>query len=535
MPSITMIGRSVFAVAKPGKTFAKRVKSAARTVKPMQAHVGKPGPLPGLSNAASMRGAAAFSPSPDPSCREPSRRHITRPQQCRVNARCRGIFTQPGSVLSGTIKKQQIPTPPPSKNFGAPPKIQLNPGVQTPSSTPKLQTNSNTSSQLRRGRRESVHKSPADAKLALWGVLGDQTDPLYLLQQLKKHVVFRKDGKTVTAIVPLEEAFNGITEIIFQALTEQSAEMIRLRTAEQAWKSQAHIDLQLLQEKLAAHIDTSTNYIANLIQSPTSPEIPMSQTQRPLASYAGVVKKPESLGNHDNVTDRAPISDAARKFQITVKTSRVDPNHEITNADPAKVVELFNKAIIDTVTAQDSNLLNPITARSARRLKSGDVTLQLRSQEEVDSIRRNAKEWLPRLAPGAWTHSPKHSVVVNGVPATFDPNSEAAIRTLEDDNPDVLLPYSIERARWLRIPKSSAGSIIIDIRDSRSANQAIDSGLSLNYTLFTVHKLTPKLTQCFKCQKYGHIAKFCKEATLRPLMPATDSRTQTCRISPRQP
>ncbi|KAJ7266610.1 hypothetical protein C8J57DRAFT_1229175 [Mycena rebaudengoi] len=47
MPSITVIGLSVFAVAKPGKTFAKRVKSAAGTVKPMQAHVGKPGLLPG--------------------------------------------------------------------------------------------------------------------------------------------------------------------------------------------------------------------------------------------------------------------------------------------------------------------------------------------------------------------------------------------------------------------------------------------------------------------------------------------------------
>ncbi|KAJ7219836.1 hypothetical protein C8J57DRAFT_959528, partial [Mycena rebaudengoi] len=200
----------------------------------------------------------------------------------------------------------------------------------------------------------------------------------------------------------------------------------------------------------------------------------------------------------------------------------------ILRADPPQIVGLFNKAISDTVNAKDSNLLTTITARSARRLKSGDITLQLRSSDDVDLARENAKEWLPRLAPGAWTHSPKFSVVVNGIPATFDPTSESAIRTLEDDNPDILLPYSIERARWLRLPKSDAGSIIIDLKDSRSANQAIDTGLSSNYVFYTTHKLTPKLTQCYKCQGYGHIAKFCKEPMVKCALCAGTHETKSC-------
>ncbi|KAJ7786971.1 hypothetical protein B0H14DRAFT_3163548 [Mycena olivaceomarginata] len=100
---------------------------------------------------------------------------------------------------------------------------------------------------------------------------------------------------------------------------------------------------------------------------------------------------------------------------VVVKTSRIDANHIILKADPAKIVEMFNKAISDTVETKDSNLLTPITARSARHLKSGDLTLQLRTSEEVELIRGNTKEWLPRVAPGAWTHIPKFNVIVNGV------------------------------------------------------------------------------------------------------------------------
>ncbi|KAK6988556.1 hypothetical protein R3P38DRAFT_2473449, partial [Favolaschia claudopus] len=149
--------------------------------------------------------------------------------------------------------------------------------------------------------------------------------------------------------------------------------------------------------------------------------------------------------------------------------------------------------------------------RGARRLKSGDLAIILRSQEDVELIRNNSAEWLPRFAPGAWTSIPKYSVVINGVPATFDTTSELDIRRLEDNNPDVLLPYSISRVRWLRKPKSDFASLVADIRDSQSANQAIDNGLSSDYSLLSVHKLTDKIIQCYKCQKYGHMAKFCKE------------------------
>ncbi|KAJ7247984.1 hypothetical protein C8J57DRAFT_1522548 [Mycena rebaudengoi] len=391
---------------------------------------------------------------------------------------------------------------------------------------------SNTTAQKRIGRDPLPKSTPTidPKKLIAWGISGDQTDPLYLLQQLKKHVAFRKEGGTlVSKIAPLEEAFTAITDKLYLTLTEQAAEMTRLADAERSEKSQANPGIEGIQKYLSEQIDASTAYIANLFQ--TQERLPsQTQSSHHPASYAGAVKKPGSLGNHDNVTNHAPVSDAAQKFQITVKIGRVNSDHTIHKADSAKIVEMFNKAVSETVRANDSNLLTPITARSARRLRSGDITLQLRSSQDAELIRENTKEWLPRLAPDAWTYIPKFNVVINGMPATFDPTSDTAIRTLEDDNPEILLPFSIERARWLRTPKSNAGSIIIELKDTRSANQAIDSGLSSNYSLFTVHKLTSKLTQCFKCQDYGHIAKLCKETTVKCTLCAGDHDMKSCKF-----
>ncbi|KAJ6586492.1 hypothetical protein DFH09DRAFT_1432531 [Mycena vulgaris] len=72
--------------------------------------------------------------------------------------------------------------------------------------------------------RESLTKLDPK-KLATWGISDDQTDPLYLLQQLKKHIFFRnkESSKLVTATVAVEEAFNCITDILTQTLIDQSA------------------------------------------------------------------------------------------------------------------------------------------------------------------------------------------------------------------------------------------------------------------------------------------------------------------------
>ncbi|KAK7015411.1 hypothetical protein R3P38DRAFT_1410433 [Favolaschia claudopus] len=391
------------------------------------------------------------------------------------------------------------------------------PGVQTPKQTTKPPTATNLPPMNSSKGRLSTGKPAAvdPQKLMTWGISGDQTDPIYLLSQLKKHVNFRNPAnKLVTAIAPLEEAFIHITDALLRSLTDQSEEMSRLTNSEKLAKTQTNAAIDSLQASLVGEIQKSQEFLANLIKN------------QPTTTYAEITK-PGS--ERDHMPSRPPNFPSPPQFQITIKSSKIDPNHPILSADTTNIVKAFNTAVTDTISANDSNLLTPITARGARRLKSGDFAIILRSQEDVELIRNNSAEWLPRFAPGAWTSIPKYSVVINGVPATFDTTSELDIRRLEDNNPDVLLPYSISRVRWLRKPKSDFASLVADIRDSQSANQAIDNGLSSDYSLLSVHKLTDKIIQCYKCQKYGHMAKFCKEPD-RCALCAGEHPTNSCEL-----
>ncbi|KAK7015691.1 hypothetical protein R3P38DRAFT_3204207 [Favolaschia claudopus] len=297
--------------------------------------------------------------------------------------------------------------------------------------------------------------------------------------------------------------------------------MARLSNSENVAKIQANASAESLRTSIISEIHKAQDHITNLIQSEPSK-----------ATYAQAVKN--NVRGHITT---CPDPDAARRLQITVKSSNIPSDRPLHIADPFGIALAFNKAIAETVEAKDSNIISPITARSARRLKSGDFTIVLHSQNDVDTIRNNSKEWLPRLAPGAWTSIPKFDVVINGVPTSFDPSSETDVRKIEENNTEIILPYSISRARWMRHPKANFGSIIAEFRDSQSANQAIDNGLSLDHSLLSAHKLTENLTQCYKCQQYGHIAKYCKNSECCALCagnhatkscPSTDYHSQFC-------
>ncbi|KAK7012447.1 hypothetical protein R3P38DRAFT_3209737 [Favolaschia claudopus] len=149
-----------------------------------------------------------------------------------------------------------------------------------------------------------------------------------------------------------------------------------------------------LRASITGEIHKAQDYIANLIQN--DPRHQISQANNTLTTYAQAAK-----GNiHGHMVSNTD-PDAVRRLQITVKSSNIAADHPIHSADSTGIVEAFNNAIADTVKAADSNIITPITARSARRLKSGDLTVVLHSQNDVDSIRNNSKEWLPRFAPGA--------------------------------------------------------------------------------------------------------------------------------------
>lgn len=70
----------------------------------------------------------------------------------------------------------------------------------------------------------------------------------------------------------------------------------------------------------------------------------------------------------------------------------------------------------------------------------------------------------------------------------------------------------IKEIKSFRNPSLKINKVKIIVKDDETQNKFLNSGLKINYQYFRCEpfKQTIKITQCFKCQKLGHIAKFCK-------------------------
>ncbi|KAJ6615256.1 hypothetical protein B0H10DRAFT_1950094 [Mycena sp. CBHHK59/15] len=131
------------------------------------------------------------------------------------------VATRPrDGPLEEPSRTTRFPTPQQPKNLASQAVTKLSsrytmtdPEVHSPSTTPKPPTAPRKS--------QTTRSSPATAadvkKLQQYGIAGHQSDPVFLLAQLKKHVVFRIDKKLATSIAPLEDAFNIITDVLTQS------------------------------------------------------------------------------------------------------------------------------------------------------------------------------------------------------------------------------------------------------------------------------------------------------------------------------
>ena len=55
-------------------------------------------------------------------------------------------------------------------------------------------------------------------------------------------------------------------------------------------------------------------------------------------------------------------------------------------------------------------------------------------------------------------------------------------------------------------PMARHNSFVIQTHDAEAANKCLKQGIYINYHLYPTEKHTPQyqITQCFKCQGYGH-------------------------------
>ena len=148
------------------------------------------------------------------------------------------------------------------------------------------------------------------------------------------------------------------------------------------------------------------------------------------------------------------------------------------------------------------------------RHPSGDVSVLV----ETEAGRRRLEEdsgWLTCFALSAQIVQRCYQVLVHRV-RTKDvdtSNQVNIVKTLQKENRVLHPELKLVGAHWPKSARSKTrSSLILELADVWAANTLIDKGFLVGlqfHTCNTFHQAL-RLTQCFHCQQYGHVAKQCK-------------------------
>ena len=149
----------------------------------------------------------------------------------------------------------------------------------------------------------------------------------------------------------------------------------------------------------------------------------------------------------------------------------------------------------------------------ARQMVNGQVKVYY-AEAVTKQIMERQKDWTQKLATTAQVASDNYQVLVHGMPFSFEPENANHLKDLQDANDAHTPGIEIQRAVWLKKVKDTekrAGSLIVWFEKPEHADKAITKGIMWKYELKTteIFRSGFRTTQCFSCQRFGHIAKMC--------------------------
>lgn len=252
--------------------------------------------------------------------------------------------------------------------------------------------------------------------------------------------------------------------------------------------------LTTLVTSLATQLQTLTEQVQKINNNPPTPSPP--------SFAATAVSLPKA---------RAPIpshaipQDHHRDLEVTIALDKTPHSHAIRSTPPSEL-----KAQVEQVLKQGGA---KVAVHGVRRLATGNIAVRLLNRQDKTSLLAMQPNWLTSLAPGARLTTRTYAVVAHYVSTDF--NLEEGAQIIHRSNANLVpRPDLITKVEWLnkrptKHDTKKRSSLVIYVSDEQTADNLIYHGISVNGELCHSTKFIPFASQCFFCQKFGHISTAC--------------------------
>ena len=219
-------------------------------------------------------------------------------------------------------------------------------------------------------------------------------------------------------------------------------------------------------------------------------------------------------------TSSASWAQVASTSKITLKKT-LRENREARKL-MISIIDDKNKKMLKQTTIK--NLAKTLRIKcdvvtSINRLQSDDIRVFTRSQKIKETLQKNT-EWITMIVEFATVKHRIFDVLVHEVRVKIInmTNQEKTIDNLQNVNAVLHESLIIKKISWsYKIIKENRlfSSLRMKIEIVEMTNKLMNEDMLIDYELRYCERQTRDscMTQCFNCQKYDHIDKFCKQST----------------------
>ena len=244
----------------------------------------------------------------------------------------------------------------------------------------------------------------------------------------------------------------------------------------------------------------SMNDKLNSIQTTANKKAHQTKTWAEIAATQAV--------RQQNAAATADDEQERRSREITIRIEDETQRKKVQDT-PRETILSGIKEAVGSALAEDLVAL--------RRLPSGALIIQAANRKSKE-IMEKEQSWTNTIANSAQVQRKTYPVFVHGVKkeALDTTDMGKACSDLENQNRTIHPGLEIAKIAWPKAAQALSkqyGSVIVETTSPEMANRLITQGIVQDLDIKTTARFCRecRITQCFKCYSYGHMAKTCKK------------------------